>query len=238
MLGYIHSFESMGLVDGPGIRSVVFMQGCPMRCLYCHNPDTWEMCKGQCVSVDEIVNKLLRFKSYYGEDGGVTFSGGEPLSQPEFLAECLKKCKENGIHTVLDTSGCGNGEYNEILSYTDLILYDVKHFSPDSYTSLTSQDISITRKFISDAMDKNIPLWIRHVVVPGTTDSDEHLLGLEKYISTLKNVKKIELLPYHTLGESKYAAMGIKYRLAGTHPMESEKVKIWNDRLNKSCLSK
>ncbi len=238
MLGYIHSFESMGLVDGPGIRSVVFMQGCPMRCLYCHNPDTWEFAKGKPTSADDIVKKLLRFKAYYGDDGGITFSGGEPLMQPEFLAECLRKCKENGINTVIDTSGCGKGDYDEILNYTDLILYDVKHYKKDEYHSLTSQDIETTTTFLHKAEEKGIPLWIRHVVVPNLTDSDEHFTGLEEYLKNINNIKKIELLPYHTLGEAKYAAMGLKYRLAGTPPMQSEKVRIWNDRLQRNCLNK
>ena len=237
MLGYIHSFESMGLVDGPGIRSVVFMQGCPMRCLYCHNPDTWEAKSTTALSPDDIVKKLLRFKSYYGQDGGVTFSGGEPLTQPEFLALCLRLCHENGINTCLDTSGCGMDEYDDILENTDLILYDVKHYDPEKYREITAQPIERTQKFLDSAQRMNVPLWIRHVVVPGLTDSEEHFRALEEYLKTLKYVKRIELLPYHTLGVEKYKAMGIKYRLEGVRPMKPEEVKIWNDRLNKNCLS-
>lgn len=238
MLGYIHSFESMGLVDGPGIRSVVFMQGCPMRCIYCHNPDTWEIGNANTVSPDDILKKLLRFKVYYGSDGGVTFSGGEPLTQPTFLAECLRLCKDNGINTCLDTSGCGRGDYDEILKYTDLILYDVKHYDPDMYHSITSQSIEHTLLFLESAQEAEIPLWIRHVVVPGITDSTEHFEKLEEYIKTIKNVKRVELLPYHNLGESKYAAMGLNYRLKGLQPINNNNnINIWNDRLNKNCLS-
>ncbi len=237
MLGYIHSFESMGLVDGPGIRSVVFMQGCPMRCIYCHNPDTWKTGEANTMSPEDILKKLLRFKVYYGNDGGVTFSGGEPLAQPQFLAQCLKLCKSNGINTCLDTSGCGNGDYDEILKYTDLILYDVKHYDSVMYRTITSQPIERTLLFLDSAQRLGIPLWIRHVVVPEITDSIEHFEKLEAYIRTLKNVKRVELLPYHNLGESKYAAMGIEYKLKGLQPTKNENINIWNDRLNKNCLS-
>lgn len=235
--GFIHSIESMGLVDGPGIRSVVFMQGCRLRCLYCHNPDTWKMGCGKKMTSDEIVGRIGRFKNYFGSDGGVTFSGGEPLLQPEFLAECLKKCKAEGINTCIDTAGCGLGDYGEILKNTDLILYDVKHYTRDGYRRVTCCEIDETLSFLECAQSASVPLWIRHVVVPDLTDGDEHLLGLEKYLKTLRHIKKVELLPYHTLGEAKYEAMGIKYRLEGTPALKPENIKKWNDRLNDTCLS-
>ena len=227
--GKIHSVESMGLVDGPGIRVVVFMQGCTLRCLYCHNPDTWTL-DGNKDALDftpeELVNKISRFRSYFEKSGGgVTFSGGDPLKQPEFLKETLKLCKEAGIHTTLDTSGVGFGDYEEILKYTDLVLYDVKHLTREGYKDMTGIEIDETQKFLEACKKMGTKMWIRQVVVPGKTDSEEYIRELGKFIKTLDNVKKVELLPYHLLGVNKYETLGIKYRLEGLEAMDKEACK-------------
>ena len=227
--GKIHSVESMGLVDGPGIRVVVFMQGCTLRCLYCHNPDTWTL-DGNKDALDftpeELVNKISRFRSYFEKSGGgVTFSGGDPLKQPEFLNETLKLCKEAGIHTTLDTSGVGFGDYEEILKYTDLVLYDVKHLTREGYKDMTGIEIDETQKFLEACKNMGTKMWIRQVVVPGKTDSEEYIRELGKFIKTLDNVEKVELLPYHLLGVNKYETLGIKYRLEGLEAMDKEACK-------------
>lgn len=227
--GKIHSVESMGLVDGPGIRVVVFMQGCTLRCLYCHNPDTWNL-DGNKDALDftpeELVNKISRFRSYFEKSGGgVTFSGGDPLKQPEFLKETLKLCKEAGIHTTLDTSGVGFGDYEEILKYTDLVLYDVKHLTREGYKDMTGIEIDETQKFLEACKKMGTKMWIRQVVVPGKTDSEEYIRELGKFIKTLDNVEKVELLPYHLLGVNKYETLGIKYRLEGLEAMDKEACK-------------
>ena len=227
--GKIHSVESMGLVDGPGIRVVVFMQGCTLRCLYCHNPDTWTL-DGNKDALDftpeELVNKISRFRSYFEKSGGgVTFSGGDPLKQPEFLKETLKLCKEAGIHTTLDTSGVGFGDYEEILKYTDLVLYDVKHLTREGYKDMTGIEIDETQKFLEACKKMCTKMWIRQVVVPGKTDSEEYIRELGKFIKTLNNVEKVELLPYHLLGVNKYETLGIKYRLEGLEAMDKEACK-------------
>lgn len=238
--GTIHSIESMGLVDGPGIRVVVFFQGCKLRCAYCHNPDTWaEKGGGTEISAGELIKKILRFKPYFSKSGGgVTFSGGEPLLQPEFLIECLKLCKENGIHTALDTAGYGLGNYEEILNYVDLILFDVKHIKKEKYKELTLSNIDESLKFLEVAQRLEKKMWIRHVVVPGITDSEEHLEELSKYIMNIKNVEKVELLPYHVLGVNKYEIMNINYRLKDVKPMNKEYTKKWQDKMNESLKNR
>lgn len=224
MKGRIHSIESMGLVDGPGIRTVVFLQGCKLRCLYCHNPDTWQMGGGDLVESSDLIKKVKRYKPYFSKSGGgVTFSGGEPLLQPEFLVDCLKLSKANGIHTTLDTSGHGFGDYDEILRYTDLVIFDLKHEDPKQYLFVTGQKDNEANKFLDEVLKTNTPLWVRHVVVPGITDTKEHIKSLAKKIKTYRNVEKVELLPYHTLGENKYETMNIKYKLEGVDPMSREK---------------
>lgn len=236
--GNIHSWESMGLVDGPGIRTVVFLQGCHLRCLYCHNPDTWS-CTSSChetMTAEEVVRRLQRFQPYYGEKGGVTFSGGEPLLQKDFLIDVLKKCKQTGIHTCLDTAGCGIGGYEEILSYTDLVLFDVKHYTEDGYRHITGRSPEESLAFLATAQKMQIPLWIRHVVVPGITDSATHLTGLGNYIRQIHGVQKVELLPYHTLGVSKYHTMHLPYPLEGVPPMNDEQLQEWQKK-NKSNAS-
>ena len=186
--GHIHSIESMGLVDGPGIRTVVFLQGCNLRCCFCHNPDTWTTEEKLTLSPEELVAKLVRFKTYYGEKGGVTFSGGEPLLQKDFLLATLKLCKEAGINTCLDSAGCGKGDYEEILKYTDLVLLDIKHYTTEGYAKVTGCPMEKINVFLKALAKAGTKLWIRHVVVPGLTDGDEHLAGLREYLKTLKNI--------------------------------------------------
>lgn len=231
--GRIHSIESMGLVDGPGIRVVVFFQGCSLRCKYCHNPDTWEYGGGEEYTASELVDKIKRYKPYFEtSNGGVTFSGGEPLRQPEFLIEALKLCKQEGIHTCIDTSGFGVGMYDEILKYTDLVLFDIKELTKENYKKVTLMNIDESLKFLEAVQRNGTKMWIRHVVVPGLTDGEEHIRELKEFISTLKNVEKVELLPYHVLGVNKYKKMGIKYPLEGVEPMDKEKIKEYEKILN------
>jgi pyruvate formate lyase activating enzyme len=224
-IGRIHSFESMGLVDGPGIRAVVFFQGCPLRCAYCHNPDTWEKSGGTEYEAKELLDKILRFKPYFNETGGVTFSGGEPLFQPDFLMEILKLCKESGINTALDTSGYGNGDYEETLKYTDLVILDIKHNNDDDHLKLTGEDRKGSDEFIEALNRNNKKVLIRHVVVPGITDSEQHMIKLAQIVKKINNLEGLELLPYHTMAIEKYKELGLPYRLNGTSPMDKEKVK-------------
>lgn len=226
MVGKIHSIESMGLADGPGIRFIVFFQGCSLRCAYCHNPDTWDIDGGNEITAEELVERALRFKTYFkSSGGGVTCSGGEPLLQPEFLIEFLKLCKENGLHTAIDTAGFGRGQYEEILKYTDLVLLDVKHVTEIGYKEITGRTPKEFLKFVSALEKANTPTWIRHVVVPGLTDGKEHIERLNKFIDEFGNVEKVELLPYHVLGVNKYRKMGIPYRLDGVDPMSKDRIK-------------
>lgn len=233
-IGYIHSVESMGLVDGPGIRTVVFLQGCNLRCQYCHNPDTWEIRgeRAQQITPEELVAKLCRFKPYYGTEGGVTFSGGEPLLQPEFLLECLKLCHQKGINTCLDTAGCGMGDYEEILKYIDLILMDIKEHTPQGFQKITRRESGQWEHFLEVVQRLHVPMWIRHVVVPGLTDGDEHLASLEDYLKSISHIRRVELLPYHTLGVHKYHEMGISYPLEGVPPMDGNSLIDWQKRIN------
>ncbi len=231
--GRIHFLESMALVDGPGIRSVVFMQGCRLRCQYCHNPDTWKR-NGSCkeMTSEELVQKLMRFKGYYGQSGGVTISGGEPLLQLDFVTEVFSMLKKAGIHTCLDTAGVADPDEPDLedrlrmlLNETDLVLLDVKHEDPSSYKEITGNDITDYNRFLAVLQDCEVPIWIRHVVVPGLTDGEEHIRQLKKYISDLKNVTKIELLPYHTMGVDKYKTLGLSYRLDGVPALSSQDVR-------------
>lgn len=221
--GRIHSIESMGLVDGPGIRVVVFFQGCALRCKYCHNPDTWSHNDGTEYTPEELVNKISRFRPYFeNSGGGVTFSGGDPLRQPEFLLEVLKLCKQKGINTCLDTSGYGFGDYDEILKYTDIVLFDVKDITPEGYKNVTYMDIDQSLEFLDAMKRNNTKMWIRHVVVPGLTDGEEHIKAFNEYIKDIPNVEKVELLPYHLLGVNKYESLGIEYKLKGVPAMDKE----------------
>lgn len=229
--GYIHSTESFGSVDGPGVRFIVFMQGCNMRCKYCHNPDTWDKSGGREVTADEIIKAALRYRTYWGKKGGITISGGEPLLQMDFLIELCKKCKEQGISTVIDTAGKPFtreepffSKFNELLKYTDLIMLDLKHIDSKDHKDLTgfgNENILDLAQYLSE---KNEPVWIRHVLVPGINDDDFSLNKLHKFIKTLKNVQRVEILPYHNLGEFKYEDLGIKYPLAGLRSPSRESI--------------
>lgn len=230
ILGRISSIESMGLLDGPGIRFVAFLQGCKLRCKYCHNPETWDVNgRSQITSPEELIKKISRFKNYFGTDGGVTFSGGEPLLQPEFLLECLKLCKKENIHTCIDTAGVGFGEYDEILDYTDLVILDIKAVDEGEYRELTGQDIKYFNQFLSVTQRKNKKLWLRQVIVPNMNDDREHIVALCEFAKKLKNVEKVELLPYKTIGVHKYRDLNIPYRLDGVPELSEEKL----DELNK-----
>ncbi|MGN0915565.1 MAG: pyruvate formate-lyase-activating protein [Succinivibrio sp.] len=220
MQGYIHSFETFGSVDGPGVRFLIFMQGCPLRCKYCHNPDTWKMNTGDCYDVETVATKALRYRNYWGDKGGVTVSGGEALSQIQFVTALFKRLKEENVHTCLDTSAgpfSDDEEYkslfDELLKYTDLVLLDLKHSDPKKHkelTGITNDNVLACARYLDE---KKIPVWIRHVLVPGYTDSEEQLSNLKKFIDTLSNVEKVEVLPYHTLGIHKYESLNIDYPL-------------------------
>ncbi|MBC8602136.1 pyruvate formate lyase-activating protein [Parabacteroides acidifaciens] len=233
VLGRIHSIESFGTVDGPGIRFVVFMQGCPLRCLYCHNPDTWEKKRdGSEKNRDtshfrepgDLLAEVLRYKNFIAK-GGVTVTGGEPLLQPAFLKEFFRLCRENGIHTALDTSGyiC-SAKALEVLEYVDLVLLDIKTIDAELHPRLTGVGGENTLHFLDELERRQIPVWIRHVVVPGLTDDDASLEALARYISRYKMVQKAELLPYHTMGAYKYEAQGMEYPLKGVEPLSAERL--------------
>ncbi len=230
MIGYIHSQESFGTVDGPGLRYVVFFQGCPMRCQYCHNPDTWEVKKGTKVTVNEILTNYQKNRSFYTK-GGLTVTGGEPLLQIDFLLELFKAAKEQKIHTCIDTSGItyrpGNYSYNEklaeLMKYTDLVMLDIKHIDPVKHKQLTAQENKGILAFAKFLEEKKIPLWIRHVVVPGLSDDPEDLKNLGRFIGTLKNLKALDVLPYHTMGVNKYQQLGLSYPLEGVEALPKEK---------------
>ena len=219
--GYIHSLESFGTVDGPGIRYVVFMQGCPMRCLYCHNPDTWEVGKGNVMTADEILEQYKKNISFYSR-GGLTVTGGEPLLQIDFLIELFTKAKAEGIHTCIDTSGITYSESNTtyiekldlLMKLTDLVMLDIKHIDKDKHKELTSHSNEGILAFAKYLEKKGIPLWVRHVIVEGYTDDPVYLHKLGRFIGGLKNLKALDVLPYHSMGVSKYEALGIPYPLA------------------------
>lgn len=230
MIGYIHSKESFGTVDGPGIRYVLFMQGCPMRCLYCHNPDTWEMGGGNAVTVDEIIEEYWNNRHFY-RDGGITVTGGEPLLQIDFLIELFRAAKAKGIHTCIDTSGITYTEkdtdYREkldvLMTFTDLVMLDIKHIDSARHKALTAHSNERILAFAKYLEEKKIPVWIRHVVVDGYTDDEEHLFALGRFIGGLKNLRALDVLPYHTMGASKYEQMNIPYPLNGVSATSKEK---------------
>jgi len=233
--GFIHQIETMGLVDGPGIRIVIFMQGCPLRCLFCHNPETWEKVSKNKMTSKEIVDEIRKYRPYIEKDGGVTFSGGEPLLQSEFLLEMLKMCNKAGIHTALDTSGTGyNKKYlDEILKYTDLVILDIKAIDEDNYKKMTGKDMTMFNYFVDRLLENNNKIWLRQVIVPNINDTEEYIFKIKKYIKKFKNIEKIELLPYHTMGKEKYDKLNIKYRLTETLDMDKEKCKNLEELLNK-----
>ena len=228
--GYIHSTESFGTVDGPGIRFVIFLQGCPMRCQYCHNPDTWQLNTGSQMAADELIGLYERNQAFY-TTGGITVTGGEPLLQIDFLLELFDLAKKRGIHTCIDTSGItyrpGESSYNKKLDYlmglTDLVMLDIKHTDPKKHHILTGQDNAGILAFAEYLAQKKIPMWVRHVVIPGITDDPEHLKRLGRLIGRFPNLKALDVLPYHTMGIQKYRELGITYPLEGVEPMPKEK---------------
>ena len=223
----IHSIETFGTVDGPGIRFVTFFQGCHLQCKYCHNRDTWDINSGNYISVDELFSNILRYKSYIMPKGGFTASGGEPLLQPYFLTSLFKKLKSEGIHTAIDTSGMVEitEPIKEVLSLTDLILLDIKHINPDKCKELVGFSNEKELAFAKYLSDNGIPIWIRQVIIPGVTDSTEDLLELKKFIFSLKTVKNVELLPYHNLGKHKWENLGVEYKLKDVRLANSEDIK-------------
>lgn len=231
MTGSINKIESMGLVDGPGIRTVIFFNGCKLRCKFCHNPETWKKEEDN-ISVSELVEKIKRFKNYYGTDGGVTFSGGEPLLQPQFLIETCKELKKEGIHIALDTSGVGLKNYQEILSYIDLVLLDIKETNEEKYKELTGIDIKETENFIQELNKTNIPVWIRQVIIPGYNDNIEYIKSLKDYIKKIKNIEKIELLPYHNMATTKYKNLNLPYEWEHIPNMDKQECKKLEEYLN------
>lgn len=225
MKGYVNDIESFGLVDGPGIRTVVFLGGCYLRCKYCQNPEDWALKEGN-MTPGELVQKILRNMPYFKRNnGGVTFSGGEPLVQDKFLLETCKLLKQENIHIALDTAGVGNGNYQEILNYIDLVLLDIKHVDDEEYQKLTGHNNNESKKFIEVLNKNNIPVWIRQVIVPGIMDNDEYITNLAKYLKTIKNIKRIDFLPYHKLGDEKYVKLNIFNPYKDKEEMNEEKCK-------------
>lgn len=224
--GRIHSFESFSTVDGPGVRYVIFLQGCPLRCKYCHNRDTRDVHLGELYDAESIVEKILNYKEYMGEDGGVTVSGGEPLLQIDFVIDLFKRLKAEGIHTAIDTSGFVDvDKLKDLLDYTDLVILDLKEMDNDTHKDLIGVDNAKILKFAEHISDSGVPMWIRHVLVPTITDKEEHLLKLKEFVSTLKNVEKVEVLGYHTLGSEKWEMIGDKFMLEGIPEASADDVK-------------
>lgn len=223
--GFVSKIETFATADGPGIRTVVFLSGCTLRCLYCHNPDMWKVNQQNEISVDDLMKKIVRMKPYFKHGGGVSFCGGEPLYQDKFLLEMLKACKKEGIHTVLDTAGVGNPDtFDAILEFTDLILLDIKGVNDQDYERMTQKKPSTTNQFIDAVKRLNKPLWIRHVIIPSINDTKEHIEKLVNKIKGISNVEKVELLPYHTLGNTKYEAINESYPLDGVKAMKHDKI--------------
>lgn len=231
MQGRIHSLESFGTVDGPGTRFVVFVQGCPMRCAYCHNPDTWAMTGGTMMEPAEIFEQYKRNEPFY-KDGGITVTGGEPLMQVDFLIELFTICKQNHVHTCIDTSGIaykpGNTAFIEkldrLMALTDLVMLDIKHIDPVKHKELTSQPNDGILAFAAYLNEKHVDMWIRHVVVPGLTDDETYLYRLGYFIGQFTNLKALDVLPYHTMGAVKYEKLGIDYKLKDVPAMDQKTV--------------
>lgn len=232
MQGRIHSLESFGTVDGPGVRFVVFVQGCPMRCAYCHNPDTWEMNGGTLMEPEYIIEQYERNISFY-KGGGITVTGGEPLMQVDFLLDLFSLAKKKGIHTCIDSSGIaykpnGNPEWlaklDKLMTLTDLVMLDIKHIDPEKHKELTSQPNEGILAFAAYLNEKKVDMWIRHVIVPGLTDDDKYLYQLGYYIGQFSNLKALDALPYHTMGENKYQKLGMEYKLKGVPAMEKKQL--------------
>lgn len=233
MYGFIHSTESFGTVDGPGVRFVIFLQGCPMRCKYCHNPDTWEMHSGSVRSAESLIKEFQRNAPYYSK-GGITVTGGEALMQIDFLLELFTLAKERGIHTCLDTSGVtyrpglseNNQKLDALMDLTDLVLLDIKHIDPDGHKDLTGHTNANILAFARHLDKKQIPVWIRHVIVPGITDDPVLLTRLGTFLGSLSNIQALDVLPYHTMGVTKYEKLDIPYPLKGVSPATKKQAAI------------
>lgn len=223
----VHSFESFGTVDGPGIRYVIFLQGCHLRCKYCHNRDTWNMNCGKYLSLDDIFSNIQKYKNYIMPNGGVTVTGGEPLLQVHFLIKLFKKLKTQNIHTCIDTSGMVDltDDIKELLSYTDLVMLDIKHINPEKCKQLVGFSNEKEIAFAKYLSNHNIDTWIRQVLIPGYTDNEEDLKQLKRFIENLNTVKKIELLPYHNMGAYKWKDLGLTYELANVKAPSYEQIK-------------
>ncbi len=230
MEGYVHSTESFGTVDGPGIRFVVFLQGCPMRCQYCHNPDTWKPCTGEKRTVESLLEEYEGLKEFL-KSGGITVTGGEPLMQMEFVTELFRQAKARGVHTCLDSSGITyreskKAEFDELMKYTDLVMLDIKHIDDEEHKKLTAQSNVHILEFAEYLRDIKKDVWIRHVVVPGITLNEKHLFDLGYFIGGLTNLKALDVLPYHTMGIVKYEQLGMEYPLEGVEPATKEQA-VW-----------
>lgn len=229
MTGIVHSIESFGTVDGPGIRMVVFLKGCPMRCLYCHNPDTWSMDGGTPMEAEEIIRQFESARRFYS-NGGITVTGGEPLTQMDFVTELFRIAKTHKIHTCLDTSGItfrpqnpsSREKMERLLEVTDLVMLDIKHIDPAEHEKLCGQPLEPVLAFARYLDEKKVPVWIRHVVVPGITDNEEMLYKLGQFIGELHNVQALDVLPYHDMGKAKYEKLGMPYPLKDTPPLSRE----------------
>lgn len=229
MTGKLHSFETLGAVDGPGLRFVLFLQGCSLRCRYCHNPDTWDCNGGRTVTVEDMAAEIAKYRNYFGRRGGMTASGGEPLLQLDFLCALFGRLKTMGIHTAIDTSGVEydpeDPRYTELLRVTDLVLLDIKHIDDGECRRLTGRGNAATLAFAERLSQEGIPMWIRQVLVPGWTDRDEDLRATRRWIDGLSTVERVEVLPYHTLGRQKYEALNLPYPLGDTPMPDAETIR-------------
>jgi len=229
--GYVHSIETFGSVDGPGVRFVVFLSGCRMRCAYCHNPDTWQERTGDVTSVDDLLAQAERYRPYWSGGGGITVSGGEPLLQADFVLELFRACHERGINTCLDTAGQPFtreepffSTFNKLMKVTDLVMLDLKHIDDEAHRELTGHSNASILDAARHMSELGVPMWIRHVLVPGINDDEDQLGRLRAFIDTLGTVRRVEVLPYHTLGVHKWQTLGIPYRLEGVEPPSDESV--------------
>ena len=229
MKASIASIETFSVVDGPGIRTTIFFNGCHLRCIYCHNPEMWIKDKDN-ISVDELVDIILRNKDYYGQNGGITFSGGEPLLHYKFIIEVSKRLKKHNINIALDTAGVGIGNYDELLKHIDLVILDIKHTNSDGYKKITNRDMNEINNFIKSLKKTNKKIWIRQVIVPGIMDNIEYLKSLSTYLKQFNNIERIEFLPYHKLGSEKYIKLGIDYPCQNIEEMDKDKCNLlFND---------
>ena len=234
MNGKILEFETMGMADGPGMRLVVFMLGCRIRCIYCHNPETWKIDGNfQEVSSEDVLKMYKKYSSYYGETGGVTFSGGEPLLQSQFVLETIKLLKENGVHVALDTAGVAD-DYEEILDFVDLVILDVKAVDESEYERITGAKMDKFNQFLETCKNKGKKLWLRQVIVPGINNDEEHILKFKEFSKDIPNVERLELLPYHSMAEGKYKELNIPYKLEGVSDLSKEELEKLKEILKRA----